>query len=96
MCIEVSSSVCIEVSDENQDTIFVKWVCSIKNTDSELVPKARLVARRFEEPENDVRKESPICYKNYLIVIMAIQGQTKERDIFVRPHRETRLISFGS
>ena len=41
-----------EVSDENQDTISVKWVCSIKNTDSGLIPKARLVARGFEEPHN--------------------------------------------
>ena len=48
----------IEVSDKNQDTISVKWVCSIKNTDLWLVSKARLVDRGFEEPENDVRNES--------------------------------------
>ena len=57
----------VEVSDEDQDTISVKWVCSIKKTDSELVPKTRLVARGFEEPENDVRKESPTCTKDSLI-----------------------------
>ena len=55
------NGVYIEVSDENHDTISVKWVCSIKNTDSGLVPKARLVARGFDEPENDVRKESPLA-----------------------------------
>ena len=67
----------IEVSDENQGTISVKWVCSFKNTDSGLVPKARLVARGFEEPENDVRKESPTCSKDSLRVIMAIIAQKK-------------------
>ena len=53
-----------EVSDENKDTISVKWMCSIKNTDSGLIPKARLIARGFEELENEVRKECPICSKD--------------------------------
>ena len=39
------NSVYKEVSNENQDTISVKWVCNINNTDSRLVPKAGLVAR---------------------------------------------------
>ena len=100
------NGVYIEVSDENQGTISVKWVCSFQNTDSGLVPKARLVARGFEEPENDVRKESPTCSKDSLRVIMAIiaqkkwslntidiktaflQGQTIEREIYLRPPRE--------
>ena len=71
------NGVYIEVSDENQDTISVKWVCSFKNTDSGLVPKARLVARGFEEPENNVRKKSPTCSKDSLRVIMAIIAKKK-------------------
>ena len=67
----------IEVSNENQDTISVKWICNIESTDSGLVPKARLVARGFEEPENDVTKESPTCSKDSLQVIMAIIAQKK-------------------
>ena len=66
-----------EVSDENQDIISVKWVCSIKNTVSGLAPKARLVLRGLEEPENDVRQESPTCSKDSLTVIMAIIAQKK-------------------
>ena len=49
----------------------------IPKTDSGLVLKARLVARGFEEPENDVRKESPTCSKYCLRVIMAIIAQKK-------------------
>ena len=71
------NGVYIEVSDENQDTISVKWMCSIKNTDSGLVPKVRLVARDFEQTKNDVRKESPTCSKDSLRVIMAIIAQKK-------------------
>ena len=100
------NGVYIEVFNENQGTISVKWVYSFKNTDSGLVPKARLVARGFEEPENDVTKESPTCSKDSLRVIMAIitqkkwslnttdiktaffQGQTIEREIYLRPPRE--------
>ena len=47
-------------------------MCSIKDTHSGLDPKARLVARGFEEPENDVRKESPTCSKDSLRASMAI------------------------
>ena len=66
-----------EESDENQDAVSFRWVCSIKNTDSGLVPKARLVARGFEEPENDVRNKSPTCSKDFLRVVMAIIAQKK-------------------
>ena len=67
----------VEVSDENQDTISVKWLCSNKNTDSWLVTKIRFVARGLEKPKNDVRKESPSCSKDSLRVIMAVIAQKK-------------------
>ena len=63
--------------DVNQNTISVKWLLSIKNTDSWLVPKVRLVARDLEKEENDVRKESPSCSKDSLREIMAIIAQKK-------------------
>ena len=46
-------------------------------TDSGLVQKARLVARGFEESEDDVRKEPSTCSKDYLRIIMAIIAQKK-------------------
>ena len=35
------------------------------------------MARGFDEPENDVRKESPTCFKDSLRAIMASIAQKK-------------------
>lgn len=38
-----------EVKDEGQKCISTRWVCTLKETPDGVVPKARLVARGFEE-----------------------------------------------
>ena len=51
-----------EVPDIGQSTISVRWVCTEKNIDNQIITKARLVARGFEE-QNKFRKDSPTCSK---------------------------------
>ena len=56
-----------EVVDEGQNTVSVTWVITKKNKDDEPVYKARLVVRGFEETEKDeIRKDSPMCFKENL------------------------------
>lgn len=38
-----------EVTDEGQKCVSTRWVCTLKETAAGVVPKARLVARGFEE-----------------------------------------------
>ena len=38
-----------KVKDEGQKCISTRWVCTLKETPDGIVPKARLVARGFEE-----------------------------------------------
>ena len=56
-----------EVVDEGQNTVSVTWVITKKNKDDEPVYKARLAVRGFEETEKDeIRKDSPMCFKENL------------------------------
>nr|XP_039264060.1 uncharacterized protein LOC120339893 [Styela clava] len=65
-----------ECANEGQKCISVKWVCSLKNTDKGILPKARLVARGFEDPDIDnVEKDSPTCSKDALRTVIAITAQ---------------------
>ena len=57
-----------EVEDHGQQTISVRWVVTSKDGK----PKARLVARGFEDNENEARTDSPTCSKMNLRLIMAI------------------------
>ena len=42
-----------------------KWVCTMKEKSDQIVPKARLVARGFEEfHEEKFIRESPACSKD--------------------------------
>lgn len=64
--------------DTGQKCISTRWVCSMKECPSRLVPKARLVARGFEECDLDtIPKDSPTCYKESLRAILAIFAQNK-------------------
>ena len=40
------------VEDKGQRAISTKWVCTMKQKGDDIVPKARLVARGFEETGN--------------------------------------------
>ena len=53
-----------EVPYHWQHLIPLRWVCSIKETNTSFVPKAQLAAKGFEDNDkNNVSKESPTCLK---------------------------------
>ena len=68
----VSNNVFIEVPNEGQQTISTRWVCTLKSTPDGEVPKARLVARGFEDFTDNLEKDSPTCGHESLRVILAI------------------------
>jgi transposase InsO family protein len=65
-----SNCVYEEVLDTGQKCISTKWICTLKETADGIKPKARLVARGFEEVETrDLPKDSPTCSTESLRVI---------------------------
>lgn len=69
------NEVFIEVEDKGQRTVSTRWVCTLKTTPSGITPKARLVARGFEEFTEDLQKDSPTCGHESMRVILAILAQ---------------------
>lgn len=62
-----------EVEDAGQKCISTRWVCSLKETDKGIVPKARLVARGFEELNiQGLQKDSPTCASESLRLLLAV------------------------
>ena len=61
-----------EVSDEGQKTVSTRWVCTLKEKEGKVVPKARLVARGFEEQKLDIEKDSPTCSTESLKMVLAV------------------------
>lgn len=62
-----------EVKDEGQKCISMRWVCPLKESPDGVVPKARLVARDFEEMNTmKLPKDSPTCASESLKMIMAV------------------------
>ena len=66
-----------EVPYVKQKCISVRWICSLKQTDTGVQPKARLVARGFEESTGNLHKDSPTCSKDTLRVMTSIICQKK-------------------
>lgn len=67
-----------EVKDEGQKCISMRRVCTVKETPDGVVPKARLVARGFEEMNTqELPKDSPTCASESLKMIMAVICQKK-------------------
>ena len=65
-----------EVLYENQKRISVRWVCGMKSCENDYIyARARLVARGFEEDNQNVNKESPARSKDSFRVINAIVAQ---------------------
>ena len=65
----------IEVEDEGQSYLSVRWVITVKHKDGEQFTKARLVARGFEEEDKEkLRTGTPTCCKQNLRVLFAIIG----------------------
>ena len=50
-----------EVEDVGQDRVSVKWVLNEKEVDNVKIKKARLVARGFQEENDDLPTDSPTC-----------------------------------
>ena len=48
---------------------------TFKDTESGIIPKARLVARGFEEENENIIKESPTCSRDSLRILTAITAQ---------------------
>lgn len=71
------NNVFTEIDDAGQKCISTRWVCSLKNTPNGVMQKARLVARGFEEPKNDIQKDSPTCAHESLRLIMALTAQNQ-------------------
>ena len=66
------------VPHTQQKCMSLRWVCSLKSTnDGSVKPKARLVARGFEEQTDNIEKESPTCAKDLLRVMTSIINQNK-------------------
>lgn len=62
-----------EVKDEGQKCISTRWVCTLKEMPDGVIPKARLVARGFEEINTqELPKDSPTCASESLKMIMAV------------------------
>ena len=61
-----------EVDDIGQPRISTKWVCTEKVKGDQLVLKARLVARGFEEDTSQLRSDSPTCSKESLRILLSI------------------------
>lgn len=61
------------VQDEGQKSISTRWVCTLKETPAGVVPKARLVARGFEEFKvAELQKDSPTCATEALRLLLAV------------------------
>lgn len=67
-----------EVRDEGQKCISTRWVCTLKETDTGLEPKARLVARFFKKLDvSELQKDSPTCATESLQLRVALICQIK-------------------
>ena len=66
-----------EVPYTNQKCVSTRWVYSFKTVNNSLVPKARLVARGFEEYSQDIQKDSPTCAHESLRLIISVLAQNK-------------------
>ena len=71
-----NNNVYTEVKDTGQDRLSVRWVMTEKIKEENIVPKARLCARGFEEVQ-DFRKDSPTCSKETIRFVMAIAASLK-------------------
>lgn len=69
----IQNQVYTAVPDDGQKAVSTRWICTLKEVDKELVPKARLVARGFEDPHRDfIAKDSPTCSTEALRLVLAI------------------------
>ena len=68
----VENKVFIEVDDQGQKVITVRWVVSEKEKDGKIITKARLCARGFEENTECLRKDSPTSSKETVRILLSL------------------------
>ena len=76
-----------KVVDAGQKCVSTRWVCSLKETDKGIVPKARLVARGFEELNiQQLQKDSPTCASESLRLLLSVicQNQWKVHSMDIK------------
>ena len=61
-----------EIPDEGQERISTTWVITDKVKDNQIITKARLVARGYEESKSSIRSDSPTCMKNSVRMLLGI------------------------
>lgn len=61
-----------EVPNSGQKCISTRWVCTRKVKGGQVVHKARLVARGFEEDVSALKTDSPTCSKESFRILLAI------------------------
>ncbi len=67
-----------DVDDAGQKCVSTRWVCSLKEAPNGIMPKARLVARGFEELNiHELQKDSPTCASESLRLLLAVICQNK-------------------
>jgi len=65
-----------EVKNVGQRQVSTRWVCTLKETPDGIIPKARLVARGFEEfNTQNLQKDSPTCSSESLRLLMSVLCQ---------------------
>ena len=64
-----------EVPFVGQPIITTRWVCTEKLKRNQLVCKARLVARGFEEDSSSLTNESPTCSKDSSRILLLLLYQ---------------------
>ena len=70
------SDVYIEVPYNGQNLVSLRWVCTLKDIDNEVVPKAWLVAKGLEDAEKDfVATDPPTCLRETLRLLIALTLQ---------------------
>ena len=61
-----------EVADDGYSLMSTRWVCTEKLKGGVMVFKARLVARRFEEDQSELTRNSPTCTKDSFRILLSV------------------------
>ena len=67
-----NNEVYVEVDDEGQAAMSVRWVVTRKEKNGAMVTKARLVVRGYEEANKKFRTDSPTCAKETLRIALLL------------------------
>ena len=87
-----------EVDDIGQQCISTRWVCTLKESESGVQQKARLVVKGFEECLDEIHKNSPTCNKQSLRLNLSIIAckKWKERYILNLQKKHILLEKYGN